>query len=152
MSFSRQNFCILISGCGNLAMIHHQRVKRICPLNRPLHIPCTSSMSFGDGGNDIDLLKEVGTGAAEGGAACRAAIKRFLNLFIKKQYYRMSAEKSLCGRNVRTAILTLFRGDSSWGSAARRYNGPRSGNGCRYSVRWNPSPRYAGPCRPCRPR
>ena len=33
-------------------------------LNRLLHIPRTCSMSFGDGGNDIDLLKAAGTGVA----------------------------------------------------------------------------------------
>lgn len=33
-------------------------------LNRLLHIPRAYSMSFGDGGNDIDLLRAVGTGVA----------------------------------------------------------------------------------------
>lgn len=37
-------------------------------LNRFLHIPREYSMSFGDGGNDIDLLQAAGTGVAvEGG-------------------------------------------------------------------------------------
>lgn len=36
-------------------------------LNRLLHIPRIYSMSFGDGGNDIDLLKAVGTGVAVAG-------------------------------------------------------------------------------------
>lgn len=36
-------------------------------LNRFLHIPRENSMSFGDGGNDIDLLQAVGTGVAVAG-------------------------------------------------------------------------------------
>lgn len=36
-------------------------------LNRLLHIPRAYSMSFGDGGNDIDLLRAVGTGVAVAG-------------------------------------------------------------------------------------
>lgn len=36
-------------------------------LNRLLHIPRACSMSFGDGGNDIDLLRAVGTGIAVAG-------------------------------------------------------------------------------------
>lgn len=36
-------------------------------LNRFLHIPRECTMSFGDGGNDIDLLQAVGTGVAVAG-------------------------------------------------------------------------------------
>lgn len=36
-------------------------------LNQVLHIPRECSMSFGDGGNDIDLLRAVGTGVAIAG-------------------------------------------------------------------------------------
>lgn len=40
-------------------------------LNRFLHIPKEYSMSFGDGGNDIDLLQAAGTGVAVAGGDAR---------------------------------------------------------------------------------
>ena len=48
--------------------------------------------------------------------------------------------------------LILLREDSSAGCGPRRCNGPRSGSDCRWSCRWSPPVRSAGPCRRGRPR